>query len=163
MADMAIQLAAVERRLRRTQRFMVVCCIVLLVVVAAAAQKPADSLQVKNLSAETVSARNLTIRDEKGRPRVSILMSKDGGPVVSLLDEASKVRMLLSLHENQHPLIQLSNANEEPQLNLLYNKSLGSGLTMMGEGGRALFVLPSGAAPTIQLSDAQGTKLFAAP
>lgn len=164
MDDRPDRLAQLERQLRHTRLLVGLTLAALLVFTgAAASQKPAENLKVKSLTAEAVSAGNITLRDNQGRPRVSILMGNDGGPKVALLDEATKVRVLLALHENQHPLIQLSDAEEAPQVNLLYNKNLGGGLTVHGTAGQAMLVVPTSAAPIIELRDGQGEKVFSAP
>lgn len=164
MQHVELRLAALERQLRRT-RLLSVCLLaaVLLLAGAAASQKPADQMKVKSLSAEDISTQGITVRDAQGRPRVALRVGKDGAPFVSLLDEATKVRLLLSLQENQHPLVQFSNANEEPQMNLFYNKNLGSAITMQSAAGRALYAVPTGGAPRVELGDGTGKTLFQAP
>lgn len=164
MHDHYDRFTALERRLRRTHFLAATSVAALLVFFCAAAMQKADEkLQVKDLKANSISTGSFTLRDSQGRPRISINLDKDGGPFVSLLDKNSKVRLLLTLLENEHPLVQISDADETPQINLFHNKNLGSGLTMQGTAGRALYAVPTGAAARIELSDTKGAKTFSAP
>lgn len=164
MHDFTDHLASLERRLRRTQWLAASSLIALLGFVSLAAmQKGDDNLQATSLTAGSISTNSFTLRDDQGRPRVSILNGKDGGPFVSLLDADSKVRLLLMLQEDEHPLVQFSNADESPQINLFYNKNLGSGLVMLGDAGQALYAVPNGAPPLVEFRDGDGEPTYSAP
>jgi hypothetical protein len=164
MSDTSLRLAALERRLRRLYFLSVTAIALLLLFVGAAAmQKAKQDLSATNLTADSISTGSFTLRDDQGRPRVAIRMGEDGAPFVSLLDQNTKVRLLLTLLEKEFPLVQLSNANEEPQMNLFYNPNLGSAVTMSGSGGNALYALPTGKTPMIQFSDSDGASVFQAP
>lgn len=157
------RLATLERRLRRMQFLALGSFAALVLVVGVAATRQAEDLQVANLTAETISVGSLTLRDEQGRPRIAMRIGTDGGPFISLLDEETKVRLLLTLHEKEHPLVQLSDANEAPQINLFHNQNLGAGLIQLGTAGRALYAVPTGGQPIVELYDGDGEKIFTAP
>lgn len=153
-----------ERRVRRSRYLTVGALATTLLIVATGAQPaPTDALDVKELRADVVSTSNLTLRDAQGRARATLRLGQQGEPLIALLDEATKVRLLLTLVQNNHPLIQISNADEEPQLNLFYNRELGAALTMNGTGGRTLLALPTGGTPRLEFNDAAGAATFVAP
>jgi len=164
MYDQSLRLATLERRLNRMYFLAIASLATLVLFVAGAAmQKGRENLTAKSLTADSISTNNFTLRDDQGRPRVAIRIGQDGAPFLSLLDENSRVRLLLTLLEKQYPLVQFSNANEEPQLNLFYNPNLGSAVTMSGTKGSALYALPTDGTPIVELRDAEGAKVFAAP
>ena len=164
MPDLHEHLDRLQRRLRHTQVLAAVSLVgLLLFVTVAARQKSDESLQVGELTADSISSGSFTLRDDEGRPRVAIRMGEDGGPFISLLDENTRSRLLVSIQEDQHPLIQMADADEAPKLNLFYNKNLGSALIMFGSAGRALYAVPTGAAPLIEFNDGDGGKTFSAP
>jgi len=164
MHEQNTRLAQVERRLRHVSWLALTSFGALVLFVGAAAtQKAEENLSVRELTAASISTGSFTVRDEQGRPRVAIRLGKDGGPFVTLLDENRKVRLLLSLQDNEHPLVQFSNAEENPQMNLFYNTQLGAGLVMAGTKGGAVYALPTGASPVIEFTGADGQKIFAAP
>lgn len=102
----------------------------------------------------TIEANEFLLKDASGKVRARLTLAIGGGPSLSLLDEAERVRAVLAIN-NGIPKIGLLDGNGESRVNLFADAGV-SGLTVKDQTGRsrAQLAIDDGE-PFVRLYDAK--------